>query len=325
MPSALCVSGRDMEERFYSFNKYLREKFGERVHRISIDAGFDCPNIDGKLSQEGCIYCNNKGFGRYARQNMPIEEQIEKSLDYYSNKPGVRKFIIYFQSFTNTYGEIDKLKEAYDIIKQYSQVVGLSISTRPDCVNEDKLKLISSYTENYLVWIEYGLQTTHNHILKKLNRGHTYESFLEALSLTRKYKINTAVHMILGIPFSTYEEIIVDAQRLAQLDIQGIKFHAFHVFKDTPLEKMYSRGEINLLTEKDYTGLICDFLERIPFNTVIFRLISTASAEYLIAPLWINNRNKVLGDIKKELERRGTHQGYKMIHTDKEDFDCLER
>lgn len=299
-------------ERYYSFSRYLKEKFGERVHRISIDAGFDCPNLDGTLSRQGCIYCNNQGFGKYARKNISIEEQIDKSLNYYRNKRGIKKFILYFQSFTNTYDGVAKLKDKYDIIKKYSEVVGLFISTRQDCINEEKLELISHYTKDYLVWIEYGLQTTHNHILKKLNRNHTYEDFLNVLSLTRNYNIQTGVHIILGIPFVTYEEIITDAKRLSNLDIQGIKFHVLHVFKDTPLEKMYNREGLNLLTKEDYIKIICDFLERIPSNIVILRLISTASPEYLIAPLWINDKTAVIRDINNEMEIRRSYQGCKL-------------
>jgi len=298
-----------MQERYHSFNSYLKEKFGQRVHRISIDAGFDCPNLDGSLDKDGCLYCNNKAFGTYARVNKSIKEQIEDSMQFYSERLGVKKFIAYFQSFTNTYAMPEVLREKYDIIKKFPQIVGLAISTRPDCVDEAKIKLISKYRKDYLVWIEYGLQTTHDHILHKINRQHTYKDFLYALELSRKYEINVGVHMILGLPLATYEDMIEDAQRISKLDIQGIKFHILHTLKDTGLEDMYRRGELNLLSRPEYVKIVCDFLERIPSSWVVLRLVSTAFSDYLVAPSWINERAHVIEEIKEELVRRGVHQG----------------
>jgi radical SAM protein (TIGR01212 family) len=299
-----------MKNRFYSFNTYLREIFKERVHRISLNAGFGCPNLDGYLSSSGCIYCNNRAFAVYAHSNSSIEEQIEKSINFYSEKLVIKKFIAYFQAFTNTYADTDTLREKYDVIKKFPQIVGLFISTRPDFIDEEKIKLISSYKDNYLVWVEYGLQTTHNHILKIINRNHTYEDFIKALDLTRKYGINVGVHIIAGLLDETYEEVMEDARRLGLLDIQGVKFHILHVLKDTLLEKRYSEGKVNLLSQDEYTKIICDFLERLPSSVVLLRLVSTASMDYLVAPLWINNREEVILSIKKELEKRGTYQGY---------------
>lgn len=299
-----------MQERFYSFNRYLRDKFGQRVQKISLDAGFGCPNIDGNLSTDGCVYCNNKGFGKYARLGKSVEEQIEDSITFYGQRLGVKKFIAYFQSFTNTYADLEILKEKYDLIRKYPQIVALFISTRPDCINEEKIKLIADYQEDYLVWIEYGLQTTHNRILNLINRNHTYEDFLSALDLTRRYKINVGIHLILGLPSLTYGDMLVDIERIASLDIQGIKFHVLHVLKDTKLEELYRKGEINLLSQKEYIGIICDFLERLPKSLVILRLVSSALGDYLIAPLWMNDKHRVLEGIRKELEKRGTYQGY---------------
>ncbi|MBU0878930.1 MAG: TIGR01212 family radical SAM protein [Candidatus Omnitrophica bacterium] len=298
-----------MKEKYFSFNAYLREKFGERVHRISIDAGFSCPNIDGILGKQGCIYCNNKGFGVYAKSGKTIEEQIEESIIFYRRRLGVKKFIAYFQSYTNTYAEPQELKEKYDLIRKFPQIIGLFISTRPDCIDEEKIRLISQYKKDYLVWIEYGLQTTHNRLLKIINRNHTYEDFIRALDLTRKYGVNVGVHLILGLPSSTDEEIIEDAQRLSMLDIQGIKFHILHVLKGTRLEEMYEQGGVNLLTREKYVKMVSSILSRIPPFFVVLRLVSSALPDYLVAPLWINRRSEVVEDIRKELEKRGTRQG----------------
>lgn len=300
-----------MEKRFYSFNQYLREKFGKRIHRISLDAGFSCPNIDGTLSKQGCIYCNNKAFSIHTRKIIPLREQIVQSISYYKRRMKVTNFIAYFQAFTNTHASIDDLREKYNVIRDFPEIVGLFISTRPDCIDKEKLILISQYQREYLVWIEYGLQTTHNRILTLINRNHTYEDFLKTLELTRSYGINVGVHIILGLPQQSYEEMMIDAKRLASLDIQGIKFHILHVLKDTLLENWYREGRLNLLSKEEFVRIICDFLEIIPPHFVILRLVSTANPAYLIAPKWINQRSEVLHQIEKELEKRGTYQGYR--------------
>ncbi|MCM8832099.1 MAG: TIGR01212 family radical SAM protein, partial [Candidatus Omnitrophica bacterium] len=231
-------------------------------------------------------------------------------IKFYKKRFKVNKFIAYFQAFTNTYASTSILKKTYDIIKDFNEIVGLSISTRPDCVNEEVIKLISSYQENYLVWIEYGLQTTHDEVLKKINRNHSFSDFLKALDLTRKYNINVGVHIILGLPSLSDNMIMQDAKRLSQLDIQGIKFHLLHVLKNTKLEKLYYGDKIKFLTKNEYIKIICDFIERIPQNFVILRLISSADKNYLIAPTWMNDKISIIDEIKKEFVKRGTFQGY---------------
>lgn len=299
-----------MPERIKTFNNYLKDIFKERVHRISLNAGFNCPNLDGKLSTDGCIYCNNKAFSLYAKNQTPLKEQITQSIHFYNANFAIKKFIAYFQSFSNTYADFNSLKIAYDIIKEFPQIVGLFISTRPDCIDEDKIKLISQYKKDYLVWLEYGLQTTNNHLLKKINRNHTYEDFLAALALTRKYDINVGVHIILGLLDQTKDDILQDAINLSQLDIQGIKFHVLHVLKGTNLEQIYKEGKLNLLSKEDYINIVCDFLERTKHDCVILRLVSSADKEYLIAPLWINQRSEVILGINNTLAKRNSYQGY---------------
>ena len=310
-------------KRYYSFNDYLREKFGERVHRISVNAGFSCPNLDGSLSKEGCIYCNNKAFSVYGEENNKnrtydeksrlesIREQIKKSIKFYREKFKVKKFVAYFQSFSNTYANIETLKTTYDVIKEFSEIVGLSISTRPDCVDEEKIKLISGYKNNNisLIWIEYGLQTTNDKILSEINRKHSYTDFLKALEVSKKYNINVGVHIILGLPGQGYDDIMTDAKTLAKLSIDGIKFHMLHILKDTKLEQMYKEGRIKLFNQEEYIKVLCDFLEQIPKNFVILRLISNAEEQYLIAPKWIKNKHEIISKIKQELEKRNSFQG----------------
>ncbi|MBP7088022.1 MAG: TIGR01212 family radical SAM protein [Candidatus Omnitrophica bacterium] len=300
-----------MKQPFYSFNDYLKKQFGHRVHRISLDAGFSCPNLDGTLDSRGCIFCNNKAFSHFSfMPKISLEEQISNSINFYRKRLGVNKYIAYFQAFTNTYSDLDNLHNKYDVIKKFPEIVGLFISTRPDCIDEDKIKLIDSYKKKYLVWLEYGLQTTYNNILALINRHHTYEDFLKALDLTRKYKIDTGIHLILGLPGVTYKEMIEDAQRISRLDIQGIKFHILQVLKNTSLEQMYNNGKIKLLQEEEYVKIICDFLEILPPWLVILRLVSTAAASELIGPLWTQNKQRVLSLISEELKKRNTYQGY---------------
>jgi hypothetical protein len=304
-----------MESKFHSFNDYLRGKFGERVHRVNIDAGFNCPNLDGTRGTEGCSYCNNKGFSLYAGRNIPIEKQIEDSIAFYTKKMGVKKFIAYFQAFTNTHAPVEVLSKRYSIIRRYPQIVGLSISTRPDCVDEPKLDLIAGFAKDYLVWVEYGLQTTHDHILKAINRGHTYEDFLKALKNTRDRGISAGVHMIIGLPGQSDALIAEDAVRLASLDIQGVKFHVLHILKGTTLEAECRAGKIKLFTQDEYIKAVCDFIERLPKNVVILRLVSSALNDYLVAPGWLRDKSVVIDKIKGELEKRKTFQGIYAPHT----------
>lgn len=296
-------------ERYYSFNQYLRERFNERVHRLSINAEFQCPNLNGEIDSLGCIYCNNKGFSHFTHEPVSIEAQIEQSIKFYEKKIGVKKFIAYFQAFTNTYAPIEELRVKYEKIRKFPQIVGLFISTRPDCVDQDKIKLINDYQKDYLVWVEYGLQTTHNHILETINRNHTYEDFLNAYQLSKKYNLNVGVHLIIGLPLQTYADMLEDISRLKNLGVNGIKFHLLHVLKNTELEKQYLQGKIKLLDENEYVKIICDLIERLPKTTVIFRLVSSADDKYLVAPKWINQRGQVIEKIRSELEKRNTCQG----------------
>ncbi len=302
-----------MRERYYSYNRYLREKFGERVHRISLDAGFNCPNIDGHLSDTGCVYCNNPAFSHFTKEKKDIRDQIQESIAFYDQKMKVKKFIAYFQAFSSTYADVNTLQKTYDVIKEFPQIVGLSISTRPDCVDREKIDMISRYAKDYLVWIEYGLQTTHNRILDEINRHHSYEDFLRAVELTRQSGVSVGVHMILGLPGQRHEDILIDAERLAGLGIEGIKFHVLHVLKDTEMERWYRDGNLELLSQDEYVDMVCDCLERLPADTVVLRLVSTADREYLIAPEWINNRAAVTHAIDEEFERRGSRQGAKFV------------
>lgn len=298
-----------MKERFHSFNSYLQNIFGQRVQRLSLAAGFNCPNIDGTLSSDGCSYCNNKAFAKFAGSDLEIEDQITSSIEFYQKRLGAKKFIAYFQAFTNTYADRTTLKKRYDLIRKFPQIVGLFISTRPDCIDEEKMQLIAGYQKDYLVWVEYGLQTTQDRILRLINRNHSYQDFLVAYNLARKYKVNVGVHIIVGLPTCSYQETIEDSRRIAALDIQGIKFHILHLLKGTQLEQLHKKTKLEFLDQKNYVKIVCDFLERIPSSLVVLRLVSDARPDCLIAPSWINKKSAVIAEIREELKRRGTYQG----------------
>jgi len=299
-------------DRYYSFNRFLRNKFGCRVQRLSLNAGFGCPNIYGKRNNKGCIFCNNKAFSYYTKSaSLPLSEQIEQSMTYARRRYKAKKFIAYFQSFTNTYADLDELENKYSIIRKFKDIIGMSISTRPDCVNKDKIKLIESFTKDYMVWMEYGLQTVHNKSLKYLNRNHTYQDFLKALEITKNKNIFIGVHLILGIPEESRQDVLATAETIAKLPISGVKFHCLHAVKETKLQELYLQDKVSFLSEPEYIDIICDFLERIPEGWVVLRLVSDAAKNYLVTPLWINKKQAVIQNIEKELERRGSYQGMK--------------
>lgn len=276
------------------YNDYLKKKYGCKVHRIAIDAGFKCPGR--------CIYCNNNGSrAAYIDPKDTIKEQIQKRMAYLKKEQGAKKFIAYFQAFTNTNAPVAKLKKTYDEIRDFDDIVGLSIGTRPDSVDKKKIKLISSYKRKYEVWIEYGLQSTHDKTLKLIKRGHTYDDFLKAYELAKEHGLRVAAHVILGLPGETKKEIVATAKRLSKLKIDGIKIHLLHVLRGSELENMYYRGEIDLLEQDEYVKLVCAFLRNLPPRIIIQRLTGEGSREDHIAPLWALDKLGTIGKIRMRM------------------------
>jgi len=300
-----------MNLHYRSFNNYLKEKYGTKVQRISLNAGFSCPNRDGTLGKEGCIFCNEKGFSHYAQEAPPLKEQIRNSMEFAKERFGAEKFIAYFQNATNTHAAPTTLKKRYDVIRSFKDIVGLYISTRPDAIDDEKLDLIETYADDYEVWIEYGIQTIHENTLKVLNRLHTFSQSKEAILKTAKRKIKVGVHVIIGLPDESRDKIIETAIELSRLPISGVKFHILHVLKDTKLESLFKDGKVTLLKPSEYVTLVCDFLERIKSDSVIFRLLSDAKKDVLVSPLWINEKQKIIKMINDEFEKRKTYQGSK--------------
>lgn len=298
--------------RYYSFNRYLKEIFpGSRVYKIPIDAGFTCPNRDGRVGTGGCIYCINRSFSpnRRLAERLSIREQISRGMDFFRRHYGAQKFIAYFQAFTNTYAEPARLKSIYDEILAFPDMVGLAIGTRPDCVSEEILSLISTYTKKYLVWIEYGVQSSHNQTLQLIKRGHSYEDFVKAVEMTKGRGIKIATHIILGLPGETRADMLTTTLRIGQLGLDGLKIHHLYVARATLLEKWFNEGNVRVMSLNEYIPLVCDCLERLPENMVIQRLLGELSDESVIAPKWGKSKGTILNLIEKELAGRGSYQG----------------
>ncbi|MEN8212698.1 MAG: TIGR01212 family radical SAM protein, partial [Thermodesulfobacteriota bacterium] len=254
-----------MRKRYSDYNSYLRQLFGQRVQKISIDAGLSCPNRDGFLSKKGCIYCNTKGSGSgMFKRGLSIKEQIETNKIGAVIKYKAKKFLAYFQSYSNTYTSCEHMKLMFDEALSSEGMVGMAVGTRPDCIDTAKLDLIESYTKNYLVWLEYGLQSVHDTTLQKINRQHTVKDFFDAVEITRGRGINICTHVILGLPGEDRNMMLETAKTLAGSPINGIKIHLLYVVKGTILDTMWKRGEYIPMEQKEYVDTVCDFLELLP-------------------------------------------------------------
>ena len=299
-----------MKSPYYDLNSYLRNIFGCRVQKISLDAGLTCPNRDGRISTGGCIYCNSRGSGTGASsQGLSITEQIMRGKELLKKRYKAQKFIAYFQSFSNTYGPYEKLKGLYEEALAIDDIVGLSIGTRPDCVDESVLTLLESYAKDYLVWIEYGLQSIHDRTLAAINRGHDVECFKGAVDKTRGRGLKICAHVILGLPFEDRHDMLATAKAVAAMGIDGIKIHLLYVVKGTRMEELYLEGKYRCLEQEEYVNLVCDFLELLPPDMVIQRLTGDPHPHELVAPEWSLRKNKTLSRIKEILTERESWQG----------------
>ena len=277
------------------YSDYLKEKYGCKVYRIAIDAGFRCPGR--------CIYCNDNGSrASYINPKNSVEEQLGKRIGHLKETKDAKKFIAYFQAFTNTNASVNKLKEAYDSILNFKDIVGLSIGTRPDAIDSEKLKLIASYKDRYEVWIEYGLQSIHDDTLKLIKRGHSFDDFLRAVKLTRESGIPVCAHVILGLPGENKGDMMATAGRLKDLNIEGIKIHPLHILKGSELEELYRQGKVMLLGEDAYVDLVYAFLENLPHDIIVQRLTGQGSRKEHIAPLWALNKTDTIRKILTKLK-----------------------
>ena len=295
---------------YNDYNSYLRARYGTKVYKIGLDAGFSCPNRDGTSGSGGCIYCNDRGSrSSYTDPAKSVSEQLSSRIDYLKNNFGAEKFIAYFQAFTNTHAPIDKLRPAYDNILPFDGIVGISIGTRPDCVDDKKINLISSYRDRYEVWIEYGLQSIRNDTLIFLERRHTFEESIRAIELSKSRGIKICAHIILGIPGESLEDAIKTARTLSDIKIDGVKIHLFHVLKGSRLERLYLSGKLKLLGQREYVDTVCSFLENLSPDIIIQRLTGEGDRTTHIAPSWALDKTATIRKIEETLINRKTRQG----------------
>ena len=302
------------DKRYNQYSAHLKNKFGAKVYKITLDAGFSCPNRDGTISTGGCIFCDEGGSFSQAHSNLlSIEQQVETGIETLSARFKAQKFMSYFQAYSNTYKPVKELEKIYNSALNHPDIVGISIGTRPDCIDNDKLNLIASLNDDYYTWVEYGLQSIHNKTLEKINRGHDFDCFLRAYEQTKEKGINVCVHVIFGL-WETYDEIMQTAQKLADLKVDGVKIHMLCALENTKLANIYRAGEIDFMSEDEYVKTTCDFLEYLPKETTIHRLAGNGLKQNLIAPRWLGAKFDCLNKIDKEFIKRNSHQGLKFIY-----------
>lgn len=293
-----------------TFGQHLLREHGERVHKLAINAGFTCPNRDGSKGIGGCTFCNNVSFSPNARREPDVAEQIEAARQVIRKRTGARKYIAYFQAYTNTYADVDYLSGLYHQALAEPDVIGVSIGTRPDCVPERVLDLLQALQrEGALVWLELGLQSAFDDSLERVNRGHGFAEYRQALLAARSRGIPVCTHLILGLPGEQAWHGRESLQRVLDLGVDGMKFHPLHVVKGTQLANQWRRGEYQPMSRQEYIGQVADLLELTPPEVILHRVTGTASREILLSPDWCNQKWAVLNGIENELRRRGSRQG----------------
>jgi radical SAM protein (TIGR01212 family) len=298
-----------MESRYRRYSDYLKSRFSGPVRKISLDAGFTCPNRDGRLSIDGCCFCLPRAFSPALGQGIPLQEQLQTGIDL-GKRRSIGQFIAYFQAYTNTYASLDILRATYDTIRGFPEIKILAIGTRPDCVDESVLSLIAEYAQGYEVWVEYGLQSANNPTLQGINRGHDAEAFLKAVELTRRHPgLHICAHVILGLPGETPDHEAHTARILAQLKVEGVKIHPLHVVRGTRLEQLHREQQYIPLTREAYAERVVRFLEHLWPETIIQRLSADCPGDLLIAPLWLRDKSQVLRNIETRLVATDTWQG----------------
>ncbi len=295
---------------YRDLNSYLRERFGVRVQKITLDAGLTCPNRDGRVGVGGCLYCNTRGSGTGAwARGLSITEQLEEGMARLSRRYGASRFIAYFQSFSNTYAPLETLQALYHEALAFPEVVGLSIGTRPDCLSSEVLDLLTDISQTRLLWLELGLQSAHDNTLKLINRGHDVTCFTQAATAAAARGLEIVAHVIMGLPGEGPAELAATARYLSNLPLQGVKIHLLYIVQGSGLEDLYRLGNYRPLEEGEYINLVADFLELLPPHLVIHRLTGDPHPEELVAPAWCRDKSRVLTGIREELARRGSRQG----------------
>ena len=299
-----------MPQRYNSFGSYIREKFGARVYKVNVDAGFTCPNRDGTIGTTGCIYCNNDSFRpNSCKPTLSVSEQIRNGIIHIRKRYKAEKFLVYFQPYTNTYAPVEKLERLYKAALTDPSVVGLAIGTRPDTVDNEKILLLEDLAKRNFILIEYGLQSIYDRTLEFINRGHDYNSFLKALAMTKDRGIYSGAHVIVGFPTESKEEMLYMADEISHMPVDFLKIHQLQVIKDTPLEIMYRGNPFHIFDYGEYLDFVSEFIGRLSPKIVLQRLFATAPDDILIAPRWDKGRQEILRDIEKRFELKDIYQG----------------
>jgi radical SAM protein (TIGR01212 family) len=322
--------------RFNSYGRYLRRRFGCRVSKVNVDGGFTCPNRDGSKGTGGCIYCDNSSFSPGATQpTIPIEEQMAAGMAYHRKRLGSEKFIVYFQKFTNTYGPVEQLRELYTRALDHPDVIGISVGTRPDALPNEAIDLLADLAKRHYVCLELGLQSMDDAILDRINRGHTLDDYLQAVSRAAGRGMDICTHLIYGFPGETREGFLRTAALLSGLPINSVKLHQLHAVKGTRLAELYARHEFFPISHAEYVAAACDFLETLPTSISVQRLYGSAPLAIRVAPTWDLKNNQLWYSIVHELQRRGSWQGCRLAasrtisaddrHTVPDGPNCRER
>ncbi len=299
-----------MKKPYQLFSEHLKKRFGVRVHKISIDAGFGCPNRNGGRSGPGCLFCDPGGSGAVGiERQLGVAKQLEQGKEIMVRKYKAGKFIAYFQPFSNTLAPVAQLRTLYDEALAIADVIGLAVGTRPDCVPEEVLDLLAEYHQKTYLWLELGLQSSHDRTLSWLQRGHDFATFARACRDARARDLRVCAHVIIGLPGESRDDMLATAETLAELQVDGVKLHLLHVLRNTPLGKMYDEGKVEVLAADEYVALVVDIIERLPSTTLIHRLTGDGPRDQLLAPYWSLNKWEVLNAIDAEFARRGTRQG----------------
>ncbi len=300
-------------KRYHTYNYFLKTKYKSKIAKVSLNAGFTCPNRDGTCGTGGCIFCSQNGSGDFAGNiNDSLQEQFNKISQVMRKKWPQCQFIAYFQANTNTYGSIDKLKKTFEPFINKKDVVAIAIATRPDCLNDDICDYLYELSQKCDLYIELGLQTIHDQTATLINRGHDYQTFVAAVQRLRQRQINICVHIINGLPYETYDMMLETAKAVGQMDIQGLKIHNLFILKNTKIYQMYQEKPFPLLSRDEYISLVVEQLSYIPHHIVIERLTGDAPIQDLFEPLWSIKKVTILNDIDKLMRLKNTYQGDKI-------------
>lgn len=300
-----------MISRYNQFNTWLKNKFGERTLKICIDGGFSCPNRDGTKSCGGCIFCGERGSGENTKQ-IDISLQVKNHLNSYK-ADRAKKFIAYFQNFSNTYDKIDVLKEKYNSALIDDRIVALSVATRPDCIDENVAKLLAEYKQKYYVYVELGFQTANENVAKKFNRGYSNQEFVDAVKLLNKYNIDVVAHIMVGLPYEQQNDIISTVEFINSLNIMGVKIHSTYIIKNTMLENLYNDNKYAPISLEYYVENVCNIISNLRPDIVICRITGDAPKDLLVEPKWNARKKIVLNAINKSLEQKNIYQGDKYM------------